>query len=299
MIGKFFMAFCFSGFFLVCNAQESFVLYPDKIPNSIPSKNTEIDHNGEAVSKVSIPTLTVFLPEKSKANGAAVIICPGGGYGGLVIKREGYTVAEAFAKAGITAFVLKYRLPDDQIMVDKAIGPLQDAQQAILTVRNNAKKWHLNPQKIGIMGYSAGGHLASTAGTHFAKMLVPGHEGLSVRPDFMILIYPVINFSDTIAHVGSRNNLLGENATPQNILEFSNELRVTKETPPAFLVHASDDKVVPVENSLRFYQALKKYNSPSELHIYPKGDHGFLSTPPFEEWFNRCLLWIDSTVFKK
>jgi acetyl esterase/lipase len=281
---------------LLCSAQQEISLYAKAIPNSIELPDTEKlvsdADGGKIISKVSIPTLTVFLPKKEDATGTAVIICPGGAYHALVATREGSKVAEAFNEKGIAAFVLKYRLPDDLFMKDKSIGPLQDAQRAIQMIRQRANEWNINPDKIGIMGFSAGGHLAATAGTHFEKTFIKNSKGTSLRPDFMILIYPVISFSDSLGHLGSRANLLGKNPTKEQILFFSNENHVSKTTPPTFITHAGDDIVVPVENSLSFYNALKKYSIPSELHIYSSGGHGYLKQPPFNEWFERCYYWM-------
>jgi acetyl esterase/lipase len=224
------------------------------------------------------------------------VVCPGGGYGINAIKHEGTDVAELLISRGIAAFVLKYRLPNEKTMKDKSIGPLQDAQQAILLVRKRAKEWNVDPSKIGIAGFSAGGHLASTAGTHFQKSLVenPGH--ISVRPDFMILLYPVISFSDEIGHIGSRTNLLGDSPSTELIKLYSNELQVTDQTPPTFLMHAGDDESVKVSNSLRFYEALNQNGVPSELFIFPKGGHGFGLINPTspDRWMDRCLDWMKS-----
>ncbi len=279
-------------FCLVSFGQQEIPLYSTSIPNAKETANEEKRTISQVVSNVSVPTLTVFLPPKEKATGAAVIICPGGGYGVLVIKREGYDVAEAFTKQGIAAFVLKYRLPSKKTMIDPSIGPLQDAQQAIKIVRQRATEWNISPQKIGIMGFSAGGHLASTAGTHFKQNVLPNAEGVSLRPDFMILVYPVISFMEGIGHKGSGMNLLGKSATVEQTKLYSNDLQVTSNTPPAFITHASDDTVVPVKNSLLFYEALQKNRIPSELHIYAKGEHGYLKVPAFDDWFGRCLHWM-------
>ena len=196
-----------------------------------------------------------------------MVICPGGGYGVLAASHEGADVAKQFNEWGVTAFVLKYRIPDDRIMTDKEIGPLQDAQRAIQWVRENAAKWKVDPSHIGIMGFSAGGHLASTEGTHFTHELIANKKHTSLRPDFMILIYPVISFTDSIGHIGSRENLIGKNPSPEKIIEYSNELQVNANTPPAFLVHAGDDDAVKVQNSLYFYNALQKNHVPAELHV--------------------------------
>ena len=277
-------------------AQQVIPLYSEKIPNSRVSANEEqVTANvlvDSVARKVSIPTLTIFLPSKNQNSGSAVIICPGGGYGGLLTKREGSDVARAFAKLGVTAFVLKYRLPDDRIMEDKSIGPLQDALQALKTVRQNADKWNIDLQKIGIMGYSAGGHLASSAGTHYDAQIIENPEKIDLRPDFMVLVNPVISFSDEIGHIGSRNNLLGKSASAEKIHFFSNELHVTQSSPQTFLVHTADDTVVLPENSFRFYHALRKNKVNAELHIYSEGEHGFLKKPVFEEWFGRVVNWM-------
>lgn len=280
-------------------AQFEIPLYNGKIPNSRPVRNQEENKANKEVDslayKVSVPTLRVFPAQNS--NGTAVIIIPGGGYGVLLTKREGSDVAREFNKHGITAIVLKYRIPSDETMLKREQGPIQDAQQAIHVVRSKAKEWGIRPDKIGVMGFSAGGHLASTAGTHFSTPYIPALKNANVRPDFMILINPVISFSDTFGHTGSKDNLLGKNPSPGNIKRFSNEMNVTSETPPAFLVHAGTDVVVPVENSLAFYQQLKKYKVPAEIHIYGKGEHGFLTYPAFDEWFGRVMQWMKSSDF--
>lgn len=280
----------------ISNAQQTISLYPGKIPSSKLSANEEQRTANALVDtvtrKVSLPTLTIFLPSKNQSKGSAVIICPGGGYGGLLTKREGSDVARAYAKLGVAAFVLKYRLPDDGIMEDKSIGPLQDALQALKTVRQNAGKWNIDSQKIGIMGFSAGGHLASSAGTHFDARIIENPENTNLRPDFMVLVNPVISFSDEIGHIGSRNNLLGKAPSAEKINFFSNELQVNQSTPQTFLVHTADDTVVSPENSLRFYYALRKNKVNAELHIYSEGEHGFLKKPVFEEWFGRTVNWM-------
>lgn len=273
-------------------AQQEIPLYPGVIPNAKDTPDEETKRDDFIVSKVSRPTLTIFLPAAGKANGSAVVICPGGGYGVLVMKREGYDVAKAFTEMGVTAFVLKYRLPSDRTMTDKAIGPLQDAQQALKTVRQRATEWHLDPQKVGIMGFSAGGHLASTAGTHYQNSLIDNPDTISLRPSFMILVYPVITLNESIGHSGTRTNLLGATPSADQIRRFSNEQQVDASTPPTFLTHAGDDKVVPVANSLIFYEALHKQGIPADMHIYTQGGHGYAKTPAFEEWFGRCRHWL-------
>ena len=261
------------------NAQTVLPLYEGVIPNSKPSANKEKSVTDAAgilrISKVSIPTLTMYTPKKQSEKRSAVIICPGGGYGILAASHEGTDVAKAFNEMGITAFVLKYRLPDDSIMVDKSIGPLQDAQRAIQLVRENAQQFNIDGTKIGIMGFSAGGHLAASASTRFTEQLIQNSKQTSLRPDFSVLIYPVISFIDGITHKGSRMNLLGKIQPLETLQKFSNELRVTEKTPPAFLVHAGDDPAVPVANSLSYYEALLKQKIYSNMIIYPHGGHGF------------------------
>jgi acetyl esterase/lipase len=274
-------------------------LYPNGIPNSKPTPATYIEKDGDGhASIVSIPAMTPFFPEKGKSNGTAVVICPGGGYSGLAIDKEGYAVAKEFNKIGVAAFVLKYRLPSDLIMVDKTIGPLQDAQTAILLIRKNAAEWGINPAKVGIMGFSAGGHLASTAGTHFAKSVVDNKDNLSVRPDFMLLLYPVITF-DEYANKGSRDKLVGLTPPAEQVELYSNEKQVTADTPPTFLVQAGDDKTVSVQNSLMFYEALLKANVKAEMHLYQAGGHGFglINPKSNERWFGWCASWMNANGF--
>jgi acetyl esterase/lipase len=280
-------------------SQQTIPLYPGKIPGSIDGKNREnYSKDSSSVSRVSLPALSIFLPEKGKETGTAVIICPGGGYRSLVIKREGYDVAREFNKIGVAAFVLKYRLPDDTLMSDKSVASLQDAQQAIKIVRLNSMKWGIDPKKIGIMGFSAGGHLASTAATHFAKAYIENNEHISLRPDFMMLVYPVISMGETNTHSGSREMLLGKSPSADLVTNFSNELQVTVQTPPAFLIHGGDDSKVPVENSILFFEALKKNNVKSALHIYATGEHGFPSGEAKNSWLRYCLDWLQAGSWK-
>jgi len=290
-------------------AQREIPLYGPSIPNSRPAADRELaDSSGNVnrpgyymLSLVSHPTLTLFLPPPDKANGSAIVICPGGSYSHLAMAHEGKEVARRLNEMGIAAFVLKYRLPSDETMIDRSIGPLQDAQRAIQLVRQHAAGWGVDLHRVGIMGFSAGGHLASTAGTHFTPSLIDNKDNISLRPDFMILGYPVISFSDSIGHRGSRENLLGKNAAPAKILGYSNELQVTPNTPPTFLVHAGDDKVVVIANSLRFYEALQHNGVPSELHVYPHGGHGFgLHNPTTkDDWMDRLQNWMDANGWLK
>jgi acetyl esterase/lipase len=263
------------------NAQDKIIpLWTNSIPgeiNTLDYQEKEIykEEKMQSTSKVTKPTLSVFLPHKVKSNGTAVLIFPGGGYSHLAIDKEGCKVAEWLNSLGITAFVLKYRLPNDQIMKDKTIGPLQDAQEAIRVIRRNTEKWKVNYNKIGLIGFSAGGHLAATLSTHYNDTVYQTADTISARPDFSILIYPVISMNNEITHRGSQNNLLGISPSSSLIDKFSNEQHVNSETPSTFIIHATDDLVVPAENSMNYYQALKKHKVPVELHLYEKGGHGF------------------------
>lgn len=255
-------------------------LWEAKIPNSQPSGEVERypERNYMWIENVITPTLEVLLPPERVATGRAVIICPGGGYRGVSYDYEGTQLAKWFNAKGIAAFVLKYRMPGTAAVKVSYKAPLQDAQRAIRMVRFNADKWKLNPNAIGIMGFSAGGHLAATLATQYNAINEFNEtetDKISARPDFAILIYPVISMNADFTHMGSRNSLLGKHPDEKLIAQFSNELQVNSETPPTFLVHAADDKAVPVENSLQYYKALVAANVPAEMHIYPKGGHGF------------------------
>ena len=279
------LAFVGLGVCYEARAAEPIVLWPQGAPGAL----------GRAPEDV--PTLTPYVAPKERATGAAVVVCPGGGYGHLA-EHEGRPVAEWLNTLGVTAFVLKYRL-----------GPryhhpamLQDAARAIRTVRARAAEWGLDPARVGILGFSAGGHLAATAGTHFdagrADAADPV-ERVSSRPAVMILIYPVITMREQ-THAGSKKNLLGDNPTPELVALLSNEEQVTKETPPAFLVHTMTDTAVPVENTLMFVAALRKAGVPFELHLYERGPHGFglgvregkPADPILSTWPARCADWL-------
>ncbi len=272
--------------------QEIIPLYEGGVPGSKPFQIEETGADKGVIRGITNPTLQVFLPAAEKANGAAVIIVPGGGYSVVVYNGEGVNTAKLMTEQGFTAFVLKYRLPSDDLMNDKKNGPLQDAQQAIKFVRENASKWGLKSDKIGIMGFSAGGHLASTAATHYTTSVVANPLGTSLRPDFQVLVYPVISMTDGLAHKGSRDNLLGKTPSEQDIRLMSNELQVTAETPPAYLTHTADDRTVDVDNSIAYFEALRKAKVDVEMHIYPKGDHGFIFRHkgweiPLFDWMRR------------
>ena len=287
-------------------AQEVLKLWPDgAIPNAIAGKQitekSETDANGILrISNVSVPTITAYLPAKGKATGAAVMICPGGGYSILAASHEGADVARWFNEMGVVAFVLKYRLPDPEIMTNQQEVPLMDAIQGMTLIRQNAVRYGINPAKIGVMGFSAGGHLASTLATHYQ------HDAKTselAKPNFAILLYPVVTFGEK-AHTGSRDKLLGKlNTSPEMLAYYSNELQVTNQTPPTFLVHAEDDKSVPVENSIGFYLACLKNAVPAEMHLYPTGGHGFgLRTAKFgslNTWPDACKAWLTALSASK
>jgi acetyl esterase/lipase len=281
------------------NAQEkTILLWEGKIPEEIivNYEETEIykDNELQSVSKVTVPTITIYTPSEIKANGTAVIIFPGGGYSHLSMNKEGKKVAKWLNSLGITAYLLKYRMPDDRTMKDKTIGPLQDAQEAVRMVRRNAKKWNLDASKIGVMGFSAGGHLAATLSTHFTEITYDSIENTSSRPDFTILIYPVISMQNEIANKGSKEKLLGLNPSSELIKKFSCDLNVNADTPKTFIVHATDDQSVPVENSINYYLALKNNKIQCELHLYEKGGHGFglglIETS--KNWTKDCENWL-------
>jgi acetyl esterase/lipase len=277
---------------LLLNAQEVLNLYPETIPNakSILSNNYNQEKVSGIFKNVLVPTLEIYWPEKNISNGTGVIICPGGGYSVLVYDGEGINTANQLIKKGITAFVLKYRLPNDSLMNDKSLAPLQDAQQAIKMVRENADQWGINPNKIGIMGFSAGGHLASTLATHYYKSLIENKNNTSLRPDFQILIYPVISMQDSFTHKDSRRKLLGEHPQKEQIDLFSNELQLDKNSPPAYLTHASDDTTVDVDNSIIYFEKLRHLKIPVEIHVYPKGGHGFVFR--HQEWIATLFAWM-------
>lgn len=279
--------------------QKPILLYPGGVPNSKPAPDTYKEKTeGYSISMVTEPTITPYFPEKDKATGTAIVIFPGGSYINLASDHEGRAIALEFNKIGVTAFVVKYRLPSDQIMVDKTIGPLQDAERAIQMVRERAAEWGVNPHKVGVIGFSAGGHLASTIDTHFDKVVIDNKNNVSVRPDFAMLIYPVISFGP-FAHAFSRENLIGKSPSQQLIYLYSNEKQVTANTPPTFLIHAEDDDVVPVQNSLLFYDALVKNKVKAEMHLFQAGGHGFgLNNPTTtDHWFDWAANWLRGNGF--
>jgi acetyl esterase/lipase len=299
---KFLFSLLLIGNTLSITAQQVITLYPGKIPGAIACNKKEIvttTDNRQRIADVTEPTLTLYRPATINTNRSAVIICPGGGYARLAMTHEGYDVATEFNKSGITAFVLKYRLPDDSCMAQKATGPLQDLQQAIVFVKTHAADWGIDSSKVGVAGFSAGGHLASTATTHYTTCYADNPLAVSVRPAFAILIYPVISFTDELAHAGSRERLLGKNAAKDKIDLFSNEKQITPQTPPCFLVHAADDKTVPVKNSISFYTALLDNKIKSGLLIYQSGGHGFgmINPDTKENWMPGVISWMKLNSF--
>lgn len=275
-------------------------LYPGDIPGAIVAPDEESLRDPAEpwpfYQNISRPTIAVYQPAKQDPKRAAVIIFPGGGYRGVSMLKEGYDVARAFNEMGVTAFVVKYRTPSDKHMTDKRVGPLQDAQQAVATVRRDAVKWQIDPARIGVMGFSAGGHLAATTGTMFKTPVLPQWSSAEVRPDFLMLIYPVITFAEVSAHSGSRLKLLGETPSVADIQRFSAELAVSNETPRTFLIHAADDATVPVANSIRFFEALQANKVSAQLMVYPAGGHGYglNNATTGDRWIERCRQWLQS-----
>jgi acetyl esterase/lipase len=251
-----------------------------------------------AISNVQVPDIAVYLPSKRFATGQAVVICPGGGYWILAYDYEGTDIARYLNSIGVAGVVLKYRLPASCNCAEPWNAPLQDARRAMRLVRHNAAGWNIDPHRIGIMGFSAGGHLASALGTHFDygdRSAKDSVERESCRPDFMILMYPVISFVDSSAHRGSHENLLGKNPDRSKLVYFSSELQVRDDTPPAFLVHAHDDSGVSVRNSILMYEALRSKGISAELHILSEGGHGFalaVSNPHVASWTESLRLWL-------
>ena len=270
-----FIYFIFSILLMSKSSAQYLPLYKN-IPNYIDTINEEvITHDGILrIGKVSIPGYQYFRVANDQIKRPCIIICPGGGYGILAATHEGTDVDAYFNTIGINAIVLKYRIPNSAHQVNKSIAPLQDAQQAIYLARTNASEWGIDANKIGIMGFSAGGHLASTLATHYEDIKVANQENISYRPNFQILIYPVISFS-SYGHMGSRNNLIGPVILEDQVHYFSNEEHITKNTPPAFLVHAKDDQSVVVANAINYYKQLQENQVPSELYLFEKGGHGF------------------------
>ncbi len=274
-------------------------IWNGNVPGAIPDTSYHFiaDSSGSwtYMRNITNPKLDVYPAPEKIATGTAVIICPGGGYWGLAYKHEGAAVAKWLNSLGISAFVLKYRLPDSLVMINKTIGPLQDAQRAMRIVRSHSKEWNINPDKIGIMGFSAGGHLAASLSTLYTDKVYKSDDTTSARPDFSILIYPVISMNSAITHMGSRINLLGDNPSDSLVNHYSCEKQVDKNTPPAFLVQSLDDGTVPPLNSINYTLALKKHHIPVELHLYESGGHGYglgRSKNTESQWPEACEQWL-------
>jgi acetyl esterase/lipase len=267
-------------FFNMTNSLAQYQPLYKTIPNNITSKNQEAESSNEGIliiEKVSIPSYQYFRVASDNTKRPCVIICPGGSYAILAAGHEGSDLAKYFNSIGVNAIVLKYRIPNAENQIDKSIAPLQDAQQAMLLARTNADSWGIDKNKIGIMGFSAGGHLAASLATHYNDIKIENPSKISLRPDFQLLIYPVISFGPE-GHEGSRINLIGnanDAKTVKAIDYFSNEKQITKDTPPAFLVHSKDDDAVPVANSIHYYDNLIAHKVPAKLYLYEKGGHGY------------------------
>jgi acetyl esterase/lipase len=267
-------------------------IWPEGVPGLLPNAGPEVEVDAR-VSNVHTPTLTAYPAPEAARNGTAVIVCPGGAYRRLAIDKEGTDVAVWLNSLGVSAFVLKYRMQEYGHP-----APLRDVLRSVRLLRSQASRWAIAPDRIGVMGFSAGGHLASSAGTLFDSPL--GRTGaeldrVSARPDFLVLVYPVISMNPPYVHAGSRDSLLGANA-PQSLIDsLSTNLQVTRQTPPAFLVHGGTDTAVPPENSVLFYSALRRESVPAELHLYQEGAHGVGLEPnhgPISDWPKRCAEWL-------
>lgn len=299
MLSKKILILLLAIFNLSCKAQQVVTLYEGAAPNSLPVADTETGEKSKGgnnrffVTNVTKPTLTVYLPKKPNAYRTAVIICPGGGYSRLSIEDGGYEAAKVFADAGIAAFVLKYRTQRDSAYTDYSKVPLMDLQQAVNVVYRNAAKWNVDTGKLGIVGFSAGGHLTAMGATGFTERV----------PAFTILVYPVISFTDSLTSKasGSRNNLLGKKVSEQDKVKYSPELHISKTTPPAYIVHAEDDKTSLAGNSIVYYNGLKANGIPAELVLYKKGGHGFAMYNKEEDkyWFPGALQWLAANGFYK
>ena len=272
---------------------EAMPLWPEGVPGLRSDLPPEVSSNGGSVGVVTTPTLTPFVLPAAEHPRAAVVVCPGGGYSHLSMEKEGYAIARWLNSMGISAFVLKYRLKEYGYP-----APIRDGLQAIRLVRSRADEWHIDPHRIGVIGFSAGGHVAASVATlfdapesHFETPL----SKVDARPDFAMLIYPVITMTAPLAHKGSLTSLLGPSPAPELLEQLSLETRVTDKTPPTFLVHSSIDPTVPVQNSVQFYLALRKAGVPAEMHIYETGPHGFGLLPghgPTSDWPKRAEEWL-------
>lgn len=288
------------------DATQIIKLWPDKIPFSNGTIGQEEITDKGHVRNIQDPNIAVYLPPKDNATGAAVVICPGGGYWLLAIHHEGYDIARWLNSIGVAGIVVKNRLPTSGNITDTTEVAMTDAQRAVRLTRYHAADWGLDTAKIGIMGFSAGGHLASTVGTHFdygLKNEADPVQQVSCRPDFMILMYPVISMSEDYMHKGSMHNLLGKQPDKAQMLRFSNEKQVTDDTPITFLAASTDDKGVPVANSIAFYEALLSHGISAELHLFHSGQHGFglgrRDGTSHNMWSENCRAWLQDMVINK
>jgi acetyl esterase/lipase len=283
-------------------AQQTWPLYPGAIPNAKGCPDQEVSDTGgrRVVRKVTRPTLSVYLPAKPNPSGVAVIISPGGGYSNLSIQDGGIDVAKELASYGVVAFVLKYRTSDPDCNTNNSIVPLQDLQQAIYTIKSQAAKWHVNANNVGLVGFSAGGHLSALGATQYTTAQIDA-KGVSLRPAFTILAYPVISFTDALTSrkTATRRNLIGSKPTAEQIQWFSPELNVNANTPPSFLIQASDDSTSMVENSIAYYNALHKHQVSAKLIVYQKGGHGFTAYNKAEDdhWIPSAVKWLKLNAF--
>lgn len=273
-------------------------IYEGPVPNArkAPADYLEQTDADNSVTRITQPALIPFFPPKGMATGTAILIFPGGGYR-LLSLPSCEEIAKALNEKGITAFIVKYRLPNDTIMINKSIGPLQDAQAAIRVVRKNAAAWGINPAKVGMMGLSAGGHLVSMEGTQANRIVIDNKENINLRPDFMALLYPVIIYDPAIPR--TRENLIGKDPSPELLHLYGTDKHVTATTPPTFMVHAADDDVIPVKNTLSFFNALLQNHVKAEMHILQSGGHGFALTDSNskDHWFKMFNSWLTENGF--
>ncbi|GAB1308870.1 alpha/beta hydrolase [Urechidicola sp. KH5] len=292
-----FLLYCFS---FTIQAQEVVPLWSNEnIPNYQKSEESEFipKRNIIFIQKVQKPSLEIYLPAKQNSNGKAILILPGGGYSGVAYDWEGTDYAKWLNSQGFAAFVLKYRMPQAASVITSYKAPIQDAQRAMRYIRYHSERFYIQKNQVGVIGSSAGGHLASTLGTHVINYYTSKDDidKEAFEPDFMMLIYPVISMESTITHSGSRNELLGISPNIKLIQQFSNELNVNKNTPQTFIIHSGNDKVVPIENSIRFYQKLIKHNVPTTMHIFPNGGHGYslgLRNSHAPDWTSLANDWL-------
>lgn len=289
--------------FIICLQQATaqqvpIPLYETHVPNArqVPADYQEQTDADGLITRITQPALIPFFPEEQTATGTAILIFPGGGYR-LLSLAACEEIAKALNKEGIAAFIVKYRLPNDTIMINRSIGPLQDAQAAIRLVRKRAAEWGIDPKKVGMMGLSAGGHLVSMEGTQQNRVVISNEEKSNLRPDFMALLYPVIIYDPAIPR--TRENLIGKQPSPELLNLYSTDKHVTATTPPTFMVHAADDDVIPVKNTLSFFDALLKANVKAEMHILQSGGHGFALTDAGskDNWFRMFRSWLTENGF--